>query len=474
MRRTVPRLSKPSRIHFEPTVKQLLNSPTISPENDGQTTTITGYLKSIRRQKTASFATITDGSTPGGIQALFFNDSTTGTTKGLSTGSAVRLTGKLQDAPNRIPNKELIVSEGGAEFLGGGGDDYPIQKKAHSEEFLRDWVHLRARTDTFASVLRLRHRVQSSLNLFFDDQQFIHVHAPILTGNDAEGAGETFKLAPVPLRGGGTEDFFSPAASLTVSAQLHLEAMTQSLGRTWVLGPCFRAERSATRRHLAEFWMLEAEWILLSGVHEVMDFTETLIRSVVENTFRLSAEDLAATSSSAHLDAVQSHVNPECLWERVSYTDAISLLQNSSETFDFPITWGSPLQTEHEKWLCEIHFGKPVFVYDYPRECKSFYMRVNDSPDKTEPGETVACFDLLVPGIGELIGGSVREERTERLKEVISQGSSLEWYLDLRKYGGLPTGGFGMGFERIMSWITGIENIKDCIPAPRTSGRLLM
>jgi asparaginyl-tRNA synthetase len=304
------------------------------------------------------------------------------------------------------------------------------------------------------------------LLISIQNRSFIQVNTPILTSNDAEGAGETFRIAPLSPKE--PTEFFNTPAHLTVSHQLHLEALTSSLSRVYTLSPCFRAERSDTSRHLAEFWMLEAEWVLpspSSGVHDVCDAVESLIKST------LSSEAAAPQG----LDTSKP-------WARLSYTDAISILQTATPptTFEYSPRWGLPLQSEHERYLAEHHINGPVFITDYPTSLKPFYMREN--PLDEQGRSTVACFDLLVPGVGELVGGSVREERFDVLqRKLVEAGLSSEdgegpykWYADLRKYGGTPHAGFGMGFERLVSWMSGVENVRECVPFPRWAGRLML
>lgn len=308
------------------------------------------------------------------------------------------------------------------------------------------------------------------------------MNTPIITGNDAEGAGEAFRLAHVESSHPAAEaqtsplpptEFFGRPAFLTVSHQLHLEAIATALSRVYTLSPCFRAEKSMTGRHLAEFWMLEAEWAFPTdnSVHNVCDVTESLLKTVVAGL--LESEDTAVLWKDGDLKKRQKIVDAshsQTPWARITYTEAINHLvqKHAADSFHYVPQWGQSLQSEHERWLAEIFVGGPVFVTDYPATLKPFYMRVNDD------GETVACFDLLVPNVGELIGGSVREERAHILQEKMGDTTGSEWYVDLRKYGGAPHAGFGMGFERLVSWVTGTENIRECIPMPRWNGRMLL
>ena len=314
-----------------------------------------------------------------------------------------------------------------------------------------------------------------SLQDFFHENDFVYVHTPIITSNDAEGAGESFRLAPVLPRsvdrGVTTQDteFFNKPSYLTVSSQLHLEVLSNAVARVWTLSPCFRAERSQTSRHLAEFWMLEAEWSFVRSVDDLCDISEASIKHVLRqhspDRDLLQADNGVSWTSTAETSS-------EVPWARITYTDAIHELQNSGAQFDFAPRWGSPLQSEHERWLADSFARGPIFVTDYPAATKPFYMRQNDD------GKTVACFDLLVPHVGELVGGSLREERSNLLEAAIKQQGldeeAYRWYTELRRFGGAPHGGYGMGFERLISWLGGIENVRECIPMPRWSGRMLL
>ncbi|KAG7085718.1 hypothetical protein E1B28_003262 [Marasmius oreades] len=502
-----------------PTIRQLLSSTTYNSSNEANVT-VTGWIKSIRRQKRVSFAVVSDGTTSAGLQAVFPNSSLV--PKELTNGASVKLRGRLGKSLGAGQEKELVVKD--VEVLGlCDPETYPIQKQALSHEFLRDNVHLRTRTTSVAAMLRLRHALQRELSFYLEQQGFIHVHTPLLTSNDAEGAGETFKLAKITEKASNLgktdviltdalshpeqdDEFFGRPAHLTVSAQLHLESFQAAISRVWTLSPSFRAERSQTSRHLSEFWMLEAEWGDLpvgtpdTGVRGICTFVEGMIRAAVKNV-------LEAPDTKADIDVSWGPTVDEKLdlkterrqemekavfgngrWNIMTYGDAILALEEEYERqrrdgrtqFEFKPAWGKSLQSEHEKWLAEVMIGGPVFVIDYPLESKPFYMRVNDFDGERQ---TAACFDLLVPGVGELVGGSVREEREDvllqRMKEVglWTEENGLghyEWYMDLRRYGGSPHVGFGMGFERLVSWVGGIENVRECVPMPRWAGRLLL
>ncbi|KII84260.1 hypothetical protein PLICRDRAFT_46113 [Plicaturopsis crispa FD-325 SS-3] len=451
-----------------PTIRQLLSSPGTAKDIQ-----VNGWVKSIRRQKKVSFAVITDGSSAQGLQAVLSDASLS---KQLTNGTSVRLSGRLTESRGPGQDHELQVDS--LEVLGEcHPETYPIQKQALSTEYLRDNCHLRTRTEAGAAMLRLRHSTSQALHHYFEGQGFCYAHTPIITSNDCEGAGETFRIAPVKGTAPGltsTEEFFSRPAYLTVSSQLHLEALASAVSRVYTLSPCFRAERSQTSRHLAEFWMLEAEWAFTNRVTDVCDVVEAALKTVL----RASNPDLAALWNEGDMTrrkAIEDLSISDARWTQMSYTDAISELETHqaiSGEFQYPPAWGNALQSEHERWLAEKLVGGPVFVTDYPAALKPFYMRLNDD------GRTVACFDLLVPHVGELAGGSLREERLPMLESSLAAHNldrdAYQWYLDLRKYGGAPHGGFGMGFERLIGWLSGIENVRECIPMPRWAGRMLL
>ena len=325
------------------------------------------------------------------------------------------------------------------------------------------------------AVLRLRDAVLRSFHEFFHNNDFVYVHTPIITSNDAEGAGESFRLAPVPPRLASRcvtardPEFFNKPSYLTVSSQLHLEVLSNAVARVWTLSPCFRAERSQTSRHLAEFWMLEAEWAFVRSIGDLCDVAEASIKDVLRR--QSSDRDFLQADSGASW-APTAAVASDVPWTRITYTEAVHELQKSGAHFEFAPRWGAALQSEHERWLADSFARGPIFVTDYPAAIKPFYMRLNDD------GKTVACFDLLVPHVGELVGGSLREERSALLEAVIKrQGldeEAYQWYTELRKFGGAPHGGYGMGFERLISWLGGVENVRECIPMPRWSGRMLL
>ncbi|KAF8626016.1 hypothetical protein AX15_005110 [Amanita polypyramis BW_CC] len=532
----------PSALRFAPTIRQLLENP--GEVNDARQVTVSGWIKSIRRQKNVSFAVVTDGSSAQGLQAVFVGGGKdSAEVKILTNGAAVKLTGKLVTSPGKGQDRELIVEledstsvsvsqppPGRVELLGEcPHETYPIQKQSLSNEYLRDRTHLRARTDKIAAMIRLRSMLQRRINTWFENQGFQHINTPILTGSDAEGAGEAFRIAPIqgehpaaiaarqdsssPSLLPPPTDFFSRPAYLTVSHQLHLEALAAALSRVYTLSPCFRAEPSLTGRHLAEFWMLEAEWAFsvfepgspspmvaekVSDTKELCQVVEAMLRSVASGVVGPErTEDVSLLwkqNNEDKLISLEKAMKSETPWTRMNYANAIKELQNHHWTyrlssgdssgnskFQYEPKYGKGLQSEHERWLAEHLVGGPVFVTDYPSTLKPFYMRSNSRQGvdlSTEEAETVACFDLLVPHVGELVGGSVREERLDALSARMDQagmgGPDYEWYKDLRRYGGAPHGGFGMGFERLVSWVGGIENVREAVPVPRWAGRMLL
>ncbi|KAI0266566.1 asparaginyl-tRNA synthetase [Gloeopeniophorella convolvens] len=447
------------------TIRQILAS-----KPSKEAVLVHGWVKSVRVQKRVAFAMIHDGTTVQNLQVVFQDPKLA---KPLTNGASVRLRGILTPSLGAGQETELVAES--VDVLGAcDPETYPIQKQTLTTEYLRDHAHLRARTDAQGAVLRLRDSTMRCLHNFFQQNDFTYVHTPIITSNDAEGAGETFRIAPLPSHPTGPDakekdsEFFHKPSFLTVSSQLHLEALSNAVARVWTLSPCFRAERSQTSRHLAEFWMLEAEWAFTSSVHDICDVVEASLKHV------LGFDSLDRNLLLKEADKSRSPVAvaSEIPWARITYTDAIRELQQSGERFQFAPAWGAPLQSEHERWLAEVFAGRPIFVRDYPAAIKPFYMRRNDD------GKTVACFDLLVPHIGELVGGSLREERLDLLKAAVKQHEldeeAYRWYVELRRFGGAPHGGYGMGFERLISWLSGIENVRECIPMPRWSGRMLL
>jgi asparaginyl-tRNA synthetase len=386
----------------------------------------------------------------------------------MNTGASVEVVGKLVPSPAAGQKWELQATS--IRLVGGVPEDYPLQKKGHSAEFLRSIAHLRPRTNLHGAVFRTRSRMAFAIHRFFQERDFVHVHTPIITASDCEGAGEMFRVTTLPDEkiSRDAEDFFGKRAFLTVSGQLEGETFACALSNIYTFGPTFRAENSNTSRHAAEFWMIEPEMAFCDLAGD-MDLAEALVKFLVREMLEHHEGDLAIFEKFVdkglreRLEFVASRS-----FERISYTDAVALLQQSGETFQYPVEYGLNLQSEHERWLSENHFKKPVTVFNYPKEIKPFYMRINDD------GKTVAAMDLLVPGIGEIIGGSQREERLDVLTANFTRHAidpeAYAWYADLRKFGSVPHAGFGLGFERLLMFVTGMANIRDVIPFARTPG----
>ncbi len=391
----------------------------------------------------------------------------------LPQGSSIRVWGDLVATPDAKQPFEIKASK--IEIEGYCTADYPLQKKRHSFEFLRTIAHLRPRTNTFSAVFRLRSTVAFAIHKFFQERGFIYVHTPIITANDCEGAGEMFQVTTLDLENPPknedgsidySEDFFGKLSSLTVSGQLTGEAFCMSYGKIYTFGPTFRAENSNTQRHASEFWMIEPE-IAFAGLKEDMALAEDMMKYIINYCMENIPEEFEFFNKfidNTLLDRLNNVVNSE--FGHITYTDAIELLEKENASFAYPVQWGCDLQTEHERYLTEKVFKKPVFVTDYPKDIKAFYMRLNDD------GKTVAAMDLLVPGVGEIIGGSQREERydllAKRMDELGLCQEEYKWYMDLRKYGGTKHAGFGLGFERAIMYFSGMSNIRDVIPFPRT------
>lgn len=464
----------------------------LSTANVGETVIVKGWVRTFRNNQ---FIAINDGSTIQNLQAVVNYEQTEDTLlRRITTGACISVTGELVESKGKGQTVEVVVSE--IEILGDADPEkYPLQPKRHSMEFLREIAHLRVRTNTFGAIYRMRHAMIYAVHTFFTERGFYNIHTPIITGSDAEGAGEMFRVTTLdainPLKDGQgqvdfREDFFAKETNLTVSGQLEVETACMALGDVYTFGPTFRAENSNTTRHLAEFWMIEPE-MAFADIEDNMelaeDFVKYLTKYVLENC-RQDLEFLNQREINEQKSKPQNERNELSLTERlefvaenefvkITYTEAIDILRNSKpnkkKKFQFLIEgWGADLQSEHERFLVEIHFKKPVIIYNYPKEIKAFYMRLNDD------NKTVAAMDVLFPGIGEIIGGSQREERYDNLlTKVKEQGipeAELWWYLDLRKYGSAPHSGFGLGFERWMQFVTGMTNIRDVIPFPRTPG----
>ena len=433
-----------------------------------------GWVRTLRDSKSFGFLELNDGSYQKNLQIVF--DSTLinfSEIVKLNVGSSVRVTGRLVSTPDAKQPFELHADQ--IEVEGLSTSDYPLQKKRHSFEYLRTLAHLRPRTNTFSAVFRVRSLLAHAIHTFFQERGFVYVHTPIITGSDCEGAGEMFRVSTLdprnpPRKENGeidyAGDFFGKSTNLTVSGQLAVEAYCMAFGQVYTFGPTFRAENSNTARHAAEFWMIEPE-VAFADLESNMQLAEDMIRFLVKEMMEKAPEELAFFNQfvdNTLMERLKTLVSSE--FSRVTYTEAVEILQKSGREFQYPVTWGIDLQTEHERFLTEEVMKKPVFVTDYPKEIKAFYMRMNDD------GKTVAAMDLLVPGVGEIIGGSQREERLDRLVErMAALGLNAEdywWYLDLRRYGGTRHAGYGLGFERMLMYITGIANIRDVIPYPRT------
>ncbi len=441
----------------------------------GQLVQINGWVRLNRDQKSFGFIALNDGTHFSSIQIVYEKESLANFAAAVSlrTGAAITVTGLVVETPKAKQPMEVKASQ--IDLLADCPEDYPIQPKRHTREFLREIAHLRPRTNLFSAVFRVRSLAAFAVHQFFQQQGFIYVHTPIITASDAEGAGEMFRVTTLkaqkpPITDAGTvdyaQDFFGCKTNLTVSGQLEAEAFALAFGKVYTFGPTFRAENSNTARHAAEFWMIEPE-IAFAGLEEDMDLAEAMVKYVINYVLEQAVAEMRFFVDFVDKDLLkrlQDIVVQD--FARISYAEAIKILQASPQTFDYPVSWGSDLQTEHERYLTEKAFGKPVFVKDYPREIKAFYMRQNSD------GKTVAAMDLLVPGVGELIGGSQREEREDylkhRMEEMHISAEELWWYLELRKFGGVPHAGFGLGFERLIMYLTGVSNIRDVIPFPRT------
>ncbi|MBO9717862.1 MAG: asparagine--tRNA ligase [Pseudoxanthomonas sp.] len=446
----------------------------------GGEVTVRGWVRTRRDSKAGlSFVNVSDGSCFAAIQVVAPADLANyeSEVKHLTTGCSVIATGTLVASQGQGQSFEIQASK--IEVVGWVDDPltYPMQPKQHSLEYLREFAHLRPRTNLFGAVTRIRHCLAQAVHRFFHERGFYWISTPIITTSDAEGAGQMFRVSTLDLanlprgRDGAVDfsrDFFGKETFLTVSGQLNVEAYALALSKVYTFGPTFRAENSNTTRHLAEFWMIEPEIAfadLAADADLAEDFLKYLFRTVLEER----ADDMAFIAERVQKDAVtklESFINAP--FERIDYTDAIGLLQKSGKKFDFPVEWGLDLQTEHERWLTEEHVGRPVVVMNYPEHIKAFYMRLNDD------GRTVAAMDVLAPGIGEIIGGSQREERLDVLDARMAQfgldPNHYQWYRDFRRYGGVPHAGFGLGFERLVVYVCGLSNIRDAIAYPRAPG----
>jgi asparaginyl-tRNA synthetase len=466
-------------------IKELLNTPA-----QLQEVTLKGWVRTFRNNQ---FIALNDGSTINNIQCVVdFENTPEETLKRITTGAAVAIKGNLKESQGKGQSVEIQVSQ--IDILGDSDPDkYPIQPKKHSLEFLRENAHLRVRTNTFSAIMRVRSTLSFAVHKYFQDNGFFYVNTPIVTGSDAEGAGEMFKVTNLPFdntprtedgKVDYKQDFFGKETNLTVSGQLEAETFAMALGQVYTFGPTFRAENSNTSRHLAEFWMIEPE-VAFNDLDANMDLAEDFIRSVIQYTLDNCADDLAFLQERLANEEKQKPQNErsdmplieklnfvlENRFKRVSYTEAIDILRNSkpnkNKKFKYPINkWGADLQSEHERFLVEKHFKCPVILFDYPAQIKAFYMRLN------EDEKTVRAMDILFPGIGEIVGGSQREERLdvliEKMKALGIEEKEMWWYLDTRRFGSAVHSGFGLGFERLVLFVTGMTNIRDVIPFPRT------
>lgn len=426
--------------------------------------TVCGWVRSVRDSKAFAFLDLNDGSCFDSVQIVLDSQKTEhyGELVRQNVGAAVCITGMVVCTPHAKQTFELHAQTGFVE--GASAPDYPLQKKRHSPEFLRTIAHLRPRTNLYSAAFRVRSAAALAVHRFFDQRGFLYTHTPIITTSDCEGAGELFSVAS----GDGEIAFFGKPAVLTVSGQLEGECFAQAFGKIYTFGPTFRAENSNTQRHAAEFWMIEPE-MAFADLEDVMEVAQSLVQTVITNVMRECPQDLAFLNRFVDTKLIErlQHVERQN-FVRMTYTEAVKRLQSCGANFAYPVAWGMDLQTEHERYLTEELCKAPVFVTDYPEEIKAFYMRRNDD------GKTVAAVDLLVPGIGELIGGSQREERLDVLTARMTQvGLPLDnywWYTDLRRFGGTRHAGFGLGFERLVMYLTGISNIRDVLPFPRTPG----
>lgn len=453
-------------------IKQIISAPPL-----GTTLEIKGWLKSRRDAKGFSFLDITDGSCLQGLQVVADSGLTNyqEEIKKLTTGCCLSVRGVLQESPAKGQAAELIAEE---ITIHGWADAalYPLQKKRQSFEFLRTLPHLRGRTNSIGAMIRIRSRLSHAIHTFFQQHGFYELHTPIITASDCEGAGELFTvtamdLAHLPItkeqQVDYSRDFFGQQASLTVSGQLEAETYALALGNVYTFGPTFRAENSNTSRHLAEFWMVEPEMAFCDLAGD-MDLAEEMLRFVIDDLVTSAPDDLALFNRFVDKELLKRLALLQEPFKRLSYSEAINLLLTSGQTFAYPVSWGMDLQSEHERYLTDSLFKRPLIIYNYPKEIKPFYMRLNDD------NKTVAAMDVLVPGIGEIIGGSQREERldvlTARMAQCNVPQEPYQWYLDLRRFGSAPHAGFGLGFERLVMLATGLGNIRDVIPFPRTPG----
>ena len=453
------------------TVKELFQNPD---QYLDQEVTVGGWVRSLRDSKAFGFIVVSDGSCFNTLQVVFHDTMENfSEIARLNVGTAIIVTGTLVATPQAKQPFEIQAST--VEVEGASAPDYPLQKKRHSFEYLRTISHLRPRTNTFQAVFRVRSLIAYAIHRYFQDQGFVYVHTPLITGSDCEGAGEMFQvttmdLTNVPKNGDGSvdfsQDFFGKPTNLTVSGQLNVETYAMAFRNVYTFGPTFRAENSNTPRHAAEFWMIEPE-MAFADLNDNMVVAEGLLKYVIQYVLENAPEEMAFFNQFVDkglLDRLNNVLHSQ--FGHITYTEAVKILEEHNDQFDYKVSWGCDLQTEHERYLTEQVFKRPVFVTDYPKEIKAFYMKMN--PD----GKTVAAVDCLVPGIGEIIGGSQREDDYDtlvaRMKELGLKQEDYQFYLDLRKYGSCRHSGFGLGFERCVMYLTGMSNIRDVIPFPRT------
>jgi asparaginyl-tRNA synthetase len=446
-------------------IKKILKSDT---SIIGQKIKVCGWVKTLRDQKKFAFIEINDGSCLKNLQCIIENTQNDfRKIYEITIGSSLCLEGKIVESPGKAQKYELKI--GKITIIGIAQDDYPLQKKRHSFEFLRTISHLRCRTNTGGAITRVRNSLIYHSHKFFHQRDFLYIQTPVITASDTEGAGELFRVTTLDdLRKDPKEDFFKKATFLTVSGQLNAEALACGMSDVYVFSPTFRAENSHTSRHLAEFWMLEPEFAF-GDLNDNIKLADDYIKYISKIALEENEDDIAFFDQFIEkglIDRLKNVIDSSL--EKITYTEAIKILEKSNEKFEYPIKWGCDLQSEHERYLTESYFKKPVVVIDYPKELKAFYMKDNDD------GKTVAAMDILVPKIGEIVGGSQREDDFEKLKKKIEDKKlnldTYKWYLDLRRYGTVPHAGFGIGFERLVQFITGIENIRDVIAFYRTAG----
>ena len=438
---------------------------------EGYSVSVSGWIRTLRCSKSFGFIELNDGSSFKNLQIVIEEDKLENYSEvsKLSVGSSVSVKGNLEFTPEAKQPFELKASE--VEIQGVSAPDYPLQKKRHSFEFLRTIPHLRPRTNSLSAVFRVRSMLAQAIHRYFSEHGFIYVNTPIITGSDCEGAGEMFRLTAGDPNSAEKREFFGKPASLTVSGQLEGEDFAMAFGNIYTFGPTFRAENSNTARHAAEFWMVEPE-MAFAGLKEDMDLAEDLLKYLIKFVLSEASYELNFFNSFVDKGLLERLNNVvDNSFVRITYTEAVEKLKAAKKEFNFPVEWGIDLQTEHERYLTEEVYKRPVFVTDYPKDIKAFYMRLNDD------GKTVAAVDCLVPGVGEIIGGSQREERLsvleERMEELGLSQVDYKRYLDLRRYGTCKHAGFGLGFERLVMYVTGMQNIRDVIPYPRTVNNLV-